>query len=69
MQAPMELDMKHIYHFDVTVNLPSGIIPLAVYHKIDHKHSELLNIPYSTPNTTQFTFQERPSCATYNQWM
>ena len=44
VQAPTELDTKHLY---------SGIMPLAVDHKIDHKYPKLLKIPL--PNTEQNT--------------
>ena len=45
VQTPTELDMQHIYTLDVGNNLPLGIIPLAVDHKIDQKYPKSLNIP------------------------
>ena len=33
-----KLDTKHLYKLGATDDLPSGIIPLAVDQKIDHKY-------------------------------
>ena len=45
VQAPMELNIKHLYQLDAIDDLPSGIIPLSVDHKIGHKYPKLLKIP------------------------
>ena len=45
VQVPTELNTKHLYQMGVTDDLPSGIIPLAVDHKINHKYPKLLKIP------------------------
>ena len=45
VQASTELDMKHLYQLDAVDDLPSGIIPLAVDHKIDHEYPKLLKTP------------------------
>ena len=45
VQAPTELNTRHLYQLDVTGDLPPGIIPLAVICKIDHKYPKLLQIP------------------------
>ena len=34
VQAPTKLNTRHLYRLDATDNLPSGIIPLAVDHKL-----------------------------------
>ena len=34
-----------LYQLDTTDDLPSGIMPLAVGHKMDHKYPKLLKIP------------------------
>ena len=53
VQAPTELDTKHLYQLDATDDLPSGIIPLAVDHKIDHMYPKLLKIPlFNTEHNT-----------------
>ena len=53
VQAPIELNTKYINQLDAVDDLPSGIIPLAVDHKIDHKYpkllrTSLLNTEYDT---------------------
>ena len=45
VQVPTKLNLKHLYQPDAADDLPSGIIPLAVDHKIDHKYPKLLKIP------------------------
>ena len=45
VQAPNNLNTRHLYQLDATDDLPSGIIPLAVDHNIDHKYPKLLKIP------------------------
>ena len=45
VQAPTELNTKHIYHINSADDLPTGIIPLAVDYKIDNKYPKLLKIP------------------------
>ena len=50
VQTPTELNTKHIYQLNASEDLPSGIIPLAVDHRIDHKYPKLLNIPLLTQN-------------------
>ena len=42
--APTELNTKHLYQLDAADDLPSGIISLAMYHKIDHRQQKLLKI-------------------------
>ena len=44
MQAPTECT-EHLYQLDATDELLSGILPLAVNHKIDYKYPKLLKIP------------------------
>ena len=45
VQAPTKLNTKHIYQLTANDDLMVGIIPLAVYHKIEHKYPKLLSIP------------------------
>ena len=45
VQAPTELNTNHIYQLDTKDDLLSGIIPLAVDHKIDHKYPKSLKMP------------------------
>ena len=45
VQAPTKLNTKHIHQLNATDDLPSGVIPLAVDHRIHHKYPKLLNIP------------------------
>ena len=45
VQVLTELNTSHFYQLDATDNLPSGIIPLPVDHKIDHKYPTLLKVP------------------------
>ena len=45
VQTVNELNTKHIYQLSVSEDLLSGIIPLAVNYRIDHKYQKLLNIP------------------------
>ena len=45
VKTPTELTTRHLYQLDTADNLPSGIIPLAVDHIIDHKYHKLLRIP------------------------
>ena len=45
VQAPTKLSQKYIYELNATDDLPSGIIPLAVDHRIDNKYPNPLNIP------------------------
>ena len=42
VQAFTKLNTRHLYQLYATDNLPSGIISLAVDHKIDHKYPKLL---------------------------
>ena len=42
VQAPTKLNTKHLYQPDAADVLLSGIIPLTVDHKIDHKYPKLL---------------------------
>ena len=58
VQAPTELNTKHIYKLNPADD-PSGIISLAVDHKIDHKYPKLLKILFL--NTEHNTSQEKPS--------
>ena len=44
VQAPMDLNTRHLYQLNATDNLPPGIIPMAVDLKIDHKYPKLLCI-------------------------
>ena len=44
-QAPTKVNTKYLYQLYATDDLPSGIIPLAVEHKIDHRYPRLLKIP------------------------
>ena len=44
VKAPTKLNPRHLYQMDATNNLPPGIIPLAVDHKIDHKYPKLMHI-------------------------
>ena len=45
IQTPTELDTQHIYTLDTSDDLPLGLIPLAVDHKINHIYPKLLSIP------------------------
>ena len=45
VQASIELKPHYIYKLTTSHDLPSELIPLAVYHKINHKYPNLLNIP------------------------
>ena len=45
IQTPTALDTQHIYQLDTSDNLPLGLIPLAVDHKINHKYPKSLSIP------------------------
>ena len=40
-KVPTQLTTRHLYQLDATHNLPCGIIPLTVGHKIDHKYPKL----------------------------
>ena len=53
VQAPTEWNTWLLFQLDATDDLPSGIIPFAVDHKIDYKYPKLLQIPL--PNTMQNT--------------
>ena len=61
LQAPAEVNTKHLYTLDVADDFPLGIMSLTVDHKIELKCQKLLKIPLLYANTTQFTFQERMS--------
>ena len=53
VQAPAVLNTKPLYQLDFIGDQPSGIIPLAVHHKIDHKYPKLMMIPLlHTENNT-----------------
>ena len=63
VQAPTELNTKHIYQLNASDDLPSGIIPLAVNHWIHHKYPRLLNITllnteYDTAHVSTKTVSE-----------
>ena len=45
VQAPTELNTKHIYQLNASGDLLSGIIPFAVDHRIHYKYPKLLNLP------------------------
>ena len=45
VQAPTQLKPQHIYKLTTSDNLPGGLIPLVVDHKISHKYLKILNIP------------------------
>ena len=45
VQTPSELNTQHIYAFNASNNLPLGIIPSAVNHKISHKYPKSLSLP------------------------
>ena len=45
VQSPTDIGTKHLYQLDAADDLPSGIIPLAVGHKIHHKQPKLFKIP------------------------
>ena len=45
VQSPTELNLKYLYQLDTADDLPSGIIPLVVHHKIGHKYPKILKIP------------------------
>ena len=36
---------QHMYELDSSDDLPDGLIPLAVNHKVNHTYSKLLKIP------------------------
>ena len=44
VQAPTVLKPHHIYKFSASNDLPLGLIPLAVNHKINHNYLKLLSI-------------------------
>ena len=44
VQVPIELNIKHLYKLNTPDDILSGIIPLPVDHKIDHKCPKLLKI-------------------------
>ena len=52
IQAATELKTKHLYQLDTVDDLPLGIIPLAMNHKID-KYPKLMKVPLL--NTEQDT--------------
>ena len=43
VQAPINLEPQCICEFSTSNDLPLGLIPLAVNHKINHKYPKLLN--------------------------
>ena len=45
VQSLTELNTKHIYQLKASDDLPSGLISLAVNHRIHDKYQKLLNIP------------------------
>ena len=45
VQAPTELDTKHLCQLDAIGDLASGIIPLALDHKIELQYHKLLKTP------------------------
>ena len=57
IQAPTDLNPKHIYKLSTSDNLPDGLIPLAVDHKVDHKYAKLLTYMYSNHLTLGFVSQ------------
>ena len=50
IQASTELSTQHIYQLNTSVDLLSGLIPLAVDHRIHHKYLQLLST--SIPSKT-----------------
>ena len=55
VKAPIKLNTKHINPVNATDDLLSGIIPLAVDHKMDHKYLKLLKIPlFNTEHHTKY---------------
>ena len=44
VQAPTELNTQHIYQLNASDDLLSGIIPLAVNHRIHEKYQKMLEI-------------------------
>ena len=44
VKTTTELDTQHIYTLDVSDDLPLGLIPLVVDHKIDHKYPKSASI-------------------------
>ena len=45
VETPTELDTQQIYTHDTSDDLPLGLIPLAVDHKINNKYPKSLHIP------------------------
>ena len=53
IQAPSELNIQHIYQLNTSDFLPSGLIRLAVDHRIHQKYPKLLSVPiHNTVNDT-----------------
>ena len=50
-----KLNTRYLYQLNATDNLPCGILPLVVDHKIDHKYPNLIRIPLL--NTEHNTIQ------------
>ena len=45
IQTPTEFNPQHIYALDTSNDLPLGLLPLAVDHKISHKYLKSLSNP------------------------
>ena len=65
VKTPTLHNTKNLYklNFD-TFELPEGVIPLDIVHRVDHKIPQSLNIPIHNVNKSYCTISKSPPIAT-----
>ena len=48
VHTPPELNVQHVYALDASHDLPLGLIPIAVDHKINHKHPKVTTFTHTS---------------------